>query len=424
MATFRLPDLGEGLTEAAVLRWLVGPGDVVVLNQPIVEVETAKAAVEVPSPYAGTVAELHHPVGADVEVGAPLITIDTGSGERTPVLVGYGPRTGGTPHRRARAGVAPAPVPTPASAPAAATATVAAPAPALVAPPASRRADGPLAKPLVRRLAKELGIDLTTVVPTGPHGTVSRADVQAATVPAGVPTATTAPAGDRLEPLTGLQRAMAQAMVTSVRTPHATLFITVDATPTMELVQRLRAVPELAGLRINPLLMVARALLLAVRRHPRVNSTWTDDGVLVHERVNLGFAAATPRGLLVPHIPDAGALSLAGLAGALGELTERARAGRTAPAEMIGGTITITNVGTFGVDTGTPILNPGESAILALGAIRPTPWVLDGEIVVRQVGQLALSFDHRVVDGQLGAQLLADIGRVLSDPDVALAWAV
>jgi 2-oxoisovalerate dehydrogenase E2 component (dihydrolipoyl transacylase) len=195
-------------------------------------------------------------------------------------------------------------------------------------------------------------------------------------------------------------------------------------TRTMKLRQRLAARPDMAGVKVSPLLFVAKALLLAVRRHPMVNSSWDEAAqeIVVKDYVNLGIAAATPRGLVVPNIKDAGRLSLAELAGALAELTETARAGKTAPADMSGGTITITNVGVFGVDTGTPILNPGESAILAFGAVRELPWVHKGRVVPRQVTQLALSFDHRIVDGELGSRFLADIGALLQDPGAALAF--
>jgi pyruvate dehydrogenase E2 component (dihydrolipoamide acetyltransferase) len=478
MATFRLPDLGEGLTEAAVLRWLVAPGDEIAQDQPLVEVETAKAAVEVPSPFAGTVTELHAAEGEEVAVGAPLVSVqtasDVGAPEREPMLVGYGPRTGGAPARRARKSAgSPAPVsaahPEPAApvdpAPggSAAVPDAADPIPTdsphlagpLATPDAvpgansadpTRAADRPRprAKPPVRKLAKDLGIDLATVRATGPDGTVTRADLEAAAAPASAPPAAvettavettageTTAAGttaggrtgvDRRVPLTAVQRAMADAMVRSTtEAPQATLFLAVDVTASMRLLDRLRAVPELAGTRLSPLLLVARALILAATRHPRINSTFDGDAVIERGAVNLGIAAATPRGLLVPNIPAADGLSFSELAAALDGLVSRARAGKTPPAEMQGGTITITNVGVLGVDVGSPVLNPGESAILAVGAVRPSPWVVDGQLAVREVCQLALTIDHRAVDGELGARVLADVGRVLTDPDVALAW--
>ncbi len=484
IAQFKLPDLGEGLTEGEILQWMVQPGDTVTLNQPIVEVETAKAAVEVPSPYAGVVTELHHLAGEVVDVGAVIISFDTdpsagplpradlddlvqdtpldrpdrqdrpavvpavvadlvpapaagaligevGPTGRTATLVGYGPKDGALT-RRARtalplvvAGEPPAPPP-PATA-ARVSAAAVGQAAAQVFAGQRPAAGGPVrAKPPVRKLARERGVDLGAIVGTGPGGTISRADVEGAST-AGDQLAA-APAYDlatreRRIPVKGVRKVMAQAMVGSAfSAPHVTEFLTLDMTPSMELLARLRALPELAGVKVTPLLLVAKALLLAVRRNPEINSTFTDDEIVVKDYVNLGIAAATPRGLLVPNIKDADRMSLAELAIALQELVATARDGRTAPADMARGTITITNVGVFGVDTGTPILNPGESAILCFGAVRPTPWVVDGQIVVRQVTQLALSFDHRNVDGQLGSQFLADIARVLADPTTALAW--
>ncbi|SCX45040.1 pyruvate dehydrogenase E2 component (dihydrolipoamide acetyltransferase) [Klenkia marina] len=501
---FKLPDVGEGLTEGEILQWLVAVGDVVVTNQPLCEVETAKAAVELPSPYAGTVVELLHEPGTTVDVGAPIITIDLGGdgpaaapapaddtpaagliggpapGGRTSVLVGYGPKNTEAVRRPRRSGAAVADratapqvlpeadygsgterPPLLATAPDATTKpvrhggleigraaeqhagyTTAASAQA-VAP--GRRAPRPLAKPPVRKYAKDAGVDLATVTGTGPGGVITRADVDAvrtggaAAQPARTPAELAADAGtvvrfpapeagtegrEQRIPIKGVRKHTAAAMVSSAFTaPHVTEFLTVDVTRMMALRERLAARPELAGLKVSPLLFVAKALLLAARRHPMVNSSWDEAAqeIVVKDYVNLGIAAATPRGLVVPNIKDAGRLSLAELAGALADLTATARAGKTSPSAMSGGTITITNVGVFGVDTGTPILNPGESAILAFGAVREMPWVHKGRIKVRQVTQLALSFDHRIIDGELGSRFLADIGAVLHDPGVALA---
>ena len=296
-----------------------------------------------------------------------------------------------------------------------------------------------LAKPPVRKLAKDLGLDLRSVVATGPGGTISRADIEAAVAglsgsaagqaaplqPAPLPRTTEGfnDQRERLIPVKGVRKFTAQAMVGSAfSAPHVTEFLTLDMTASMELLPRLKAMPEFAGVKVTPLLLVAKALLLAVKRNPEINSTYTDEAIVVKEYVNLGIAAATPRGLLVPNIKSAEQLPLADLARALQALTDTAREGKTSPAEMARGTITITNVGVFGVDSGTPILNPGESAILCFGAVRPTPWVHDGVIAIRQVTTLSLSFDHRNVDGQLGSQFLADIARVLADPATALAW--
>ncbi len=490
---FALPDVGEGLTEGEILQWLVAVGDTVAVNQPLCEVETAKAAVELPSPWAGTVTELLFEAGTMVDVGTPIITIDVGGdaapaasapaeepaagliggsapGGRTAVLVGYGPRTTEARRRPRRSGEvvaerATAPVVLPeadygsggserppllATAPDAASKPVRhsglevgrqAEAHALRGDAASSggAAPGrgrlrPLAKPPVRKYAKDLGVDLAGVTGSGPGGVITRADVDAAagrgadaTVLQGA-FGTAGPgtgAREQRIPIKGVRKHTAAAMVASAFTaPHVTEFLTVDVTRTMKLRDRLAQRPELAGVKVSPLLFVAKALLLAVRRHPMVNSSWDEAAheIVVKDYVNLGIAAATPRGLVVPNIKDAGRLSLVELAGALADLTATAREGRTAPADMAGGTITITNVGVFGVDTGTPILNPGESAILAFGAVREMPWVHKGRVVPRQVTQLALSFDHRIVDGELGSRFLADIGALLDDPGAALAF--
>jgi pyruvate dehydrogenase E2 component (dihydrolipoamide acetyltransferase) len=467
---FRLPDVGEGLTEGEILQWLVAVGDTVTVNQPLCEVETAKAAVELPSPYAGTVTELLFDAGTMVDVGTPIITIDVGGeaapaadaepaagliggpapGGRTSVLVGYGPRTTEA-RRRPRRSDAPPPAsnghgesgrpPLLATAPDAGTkpmrhgglevgrqaeahALSGEAAPARGAEHGQRR-PRPLAKPPVRKYAKDLGVDLTAVTGTGNGGVITRADVDAAARPAsGTESSRTAGREQRI-PIKGVRKHTAAAMVASAFTaPHVTEFLTVDVTRTMKLRRRLAERPELADVKVSPLLFVAKALLLAVRRHPMVNSSWDDAAqeIVVKDYVNLGIAAATPRGLVVPNIKDAGRLSLTELAGALADLTATAREGRTSPADMSGGTITITNVGVFGVDTGTPILNPGESAILAFGAVREMPWVRKGKVVPRQVTQLALSFDHRIIDGELGSRFLADIGALLQDPGAALAF--
>lgn len=468
---FRLPDLGEGLTEGEILQWLVQPGDTITLNQPIVEVETAKAAVEVPSPFAGVVATIHYPAGTVVDVGAVIISVDTdpsagplepaaggpvesaaaqeptgvnnqpeagdlvpslakegaligevGPTGRTATLVGYGPKSV-TAKRRARQDAGPAPTA------AAAASRLPQATPTEVEQVAAQPPVAVLAKPPVRKLAKELGVDLGLVVGTGRGATITRADVEAANE--GSSAGQAIPAVSPYDPMTrerripvrGVRKLIAQAMVGSAfSAPHVTEFITLDITPTMELVHKLKGLPEFAGVKVTPLLLVAKALLLAVARNPEINATFTEDEIVVKGYVHLGIAAATPRGLLVPNIKDADQLSLVELAQALQDLVQTARDGKTTPADMARGTITITNVGTFGVDNGTPILNPGESAILCFGVVRPTPWVVDGQIVVRQVTQLALSFDHRNVDGQLGSQFLADIARVLADPATALAW--
>jgi pyruvate dehydrogenase E2 component (dihydrolipoamide acetyltransferase) len=289
-----------------------------------------------------------------------------------------------------------------------------------------------LAKPPVRKLAKTLGIDLGAVQPTGPNGTISRSDVEeAARVVA--PTSTPMPvraAGREAEtriPIKGVLKHMASAMVSSAFTaPHVTEFVTIDVTAMMELRDRVAARREFRDVKVSPLLFVARAVVWAARRTPIINSTWDEAGgeVVVKNYVNLGIAAATERGLIVPNIKGADSLSLLELAEAMAALTETARAGKTSPADMSGGTITITNVGVFGVDTGTPIINPGEAAIVAFGAVKRQPWVVgtgnDERIEPRWVTQLAVSFDHRSVDGQAGSQFLSDVAAVLSDPGLAL----
>jgi 2-oxoisovalerate dehydrogenase E2 component (dihydrolipoyl transacylase) len=449
---FKLPDVGEGLTEADILRWDVKVGDQVAVNQVLVEVETAKAAVELPSPYAGTVHEIHVEEGTTVPVGQPIVTLKVGAGElaevapptgvvggaaedlvpspelppteadqelqtakdRQAVLVGYGV-AGERGRRRKR--LQPAHQPTPSANP------------AFEVTPGAGAATAEtdrsvLAKPPVRKLAKTLGVDLSSIIATGPNGTISRDDVQqAATRPAG----SFGEQGETRIPIRGVRKHTAAAMVASAFTaPHVTEFITVDVTEMMELRKRVAARPEFVGRKVSPLLFVARAALWAIRRTPIINSTWDEAAgeIVLKHYVNLGIAAATDRGLIVPNIKGAHELSLAELADSLTELTEIARAGRTPPSDMSGGTFTITNVGVFGVDTGTPILNPGEAAILAFGAIRRQPWVVgsgdDERIEPRWVTQLAVSFDHRSVDGQQGSQFLADVAAVLRDPGLAL----
>ncbi|NGN68497.1 2-oxo acid dehydrogenase subunit E2, partial [Streptomyces sp. A7024] len=317
---------------------------------------------------------------------------------------------------------------------AAADATGTAPAPAGSAAVSGER---PLAKPPVRKLAKDLGVDLTTVVPTGEGGVITREDVHAAAAPAPAPAAAAAPAAqpqpaaipatgrETRIPVKGVRKATANAMVHSAFTaPHVTEFVTVDVTRTMKLVQELKQDPDMAGLRVNPLLLVMKAFLVAIRRHPEVNAAWDEaNQEIVHKHyVNLGIAAATPRGLIVPNIKDADAMTLPELAAALGDLVGTAREGKTTPEAMQNGTVTITNVGVFGVDTGTPILNPGESAILAFGQIKLQPWVHKGKIKPRHVTTLALSFDHRLVDGELGSKVLADIAGVLEHPKRLITW--
>ena len=452
---FKLPDVGEGLTEADIVAWHVKPGDLVEDGQIIVEIETAKAVVELPCPWDGTVARLLAEEGQTVEVGVPIIAVEVGtsdSAERAPlsvpapaestseddagahsVLVGYGVKTSSTT-RRARRVAAGRPetaeVPTPVEVPVEP--------PEVPAEPAARSQSKPtLAKPPVRKLAKDLGISLAALAGSGPDGSITRDDVQRAAGAGtqarsaesgnGARTATSATAsgGEERIAVRGVRKHMAAAMVASAFTaPHVTEFLQVDVTETMAAVRRLRELPEFAELRVSPLLFVARALLVAVARHPLVNSSWdaAAEEIVVKHYVNLGIAVAAERGLIVPNVKHADALTLPELARALQVLTETARAGKATPADLAGGTITITNVGVFGVDAGTPILTPGETAILAFGQVKEAPWVVDGQLAVRQVCTLSLSFDHRIVDGELGSAVLRDVGSMLTDPLRILAW--
>ena len=555
---FKLPDVGEGLTEADIVKWHVQPGDEVAVNQTIVEIETAKAMVELPCPYAGVVADLLVSEGETVDVGTPIISVDVSGGvpaqtggahpdperlrggapagrgapvpdapaagpppggqatpgsaataqvgavrqdggpplvsvndlvpsppaegavepgmhgspaprqARQPVLVGYGVKLGSTARRprKPKAGTAgpaasalrgPGRVPSanPAfSVPVASAAppeSIGTTAPQTSAASAATRETLPtrisvLAKPPVRKLAKELGVDLSAVAPTGPAGSITRADVQRAADSAaapdagerepavtgaaaavGAPAVVTAAAGPREERIAirGVRKHTAAAVVASAFTaPHVTEFLQVDVTATMDAVRQVRDLPEFADIRVSPLLFAAKALLLATARNPMINSSWDEAAqeIVVKRYVNLGVAAATSRGLIVPNIKDAHLLALPALARGINELAETARAGKTTPAGLQGGTITITNVGVFGVDYGTPILTPGEAAILAFGQIRDMPWVHEGALAVRKVTTLALSFDHRIVDGDLGSAVLRDVGAMLEDPIRMLAW--
>ncbi len=474
MPEYKLPDVGEGLTEAEVVAWRVKVGDVIEVNEIVCDIETAKSIVELPSPYAGEVTALLVPEGETVAVGTPIIRIGAdegaaaGASPATPTpeaemdidlsnpaasgggegesLVGRNKADRGPTRRARRApgaeaankqaqaafdpGTSPAPEleELPEVSPPPAQTTPAAPSDVRV-----------LAKPPVRKLAKDLGVDLSSLAGEGPQGSVTREQVQAA---AASPVAgRAASAGERAsrplatgeretrEPIKGVRKMMGQAMVDSAFTaPHVTEWVTVDATRTMELVERLKSHREFRDVRVSPLLVLAKACLLAIRRTPEINSFWDEAAqeVVYKHYVNLGIAAATPRGLVVPNVKDADAMTLRELAEALGGLTATAREGKTQPADMSGGSFTITNVGVFGVDAGTPIINPGESAILCFGSITRKPWVVveDGEekIVPRHVTTLALSFDHRHVDGEKGSRFLADVAAILEDPASALLF--
>lgn len=463
MATsdFLLPDVGEGLTEAEIVTWRVQVGDPVTVNQVLVEIETAKSLVELPSPFAGTVTELLAAEGQTVEVGSPIVRVATdgavtgdapasapapaASTAPAPVdspdaaatvadtaatvtpaepanLVGYGAAAGhGSSRRRraAEAGAAGAAVGGGTVEPAAIAAAVRAKTlPVTAAVPI-------IAKPPIRKLAKDLDVELSTVEGTGLAGEITRDDVirhaQQASVFRNIETPEWPEQREERIPVKGVRKAIATGMVKSAfSAPHVGVFVDVDATRTMEFIKRLKASPDFAGIKVSPMLMMAKAMIWAVRRNPTVNSTWTDEEIIVHHYVNFGFAAATPRGLVVPNIKNAQDLSLRELAEALEQMTNTARDGRLQPADMAGGTITVTNIGVFGMDTGTPILNPGEVGIVALGTIKPKPWVVDGEVRVRSVTTLGASFDHRVVDGDVASRFLADVASVIEEPALLL----
>ncbi len=501
---FRLPDVGEGLTEADIVRWLVQPGDRVTINQIIVEIETAKAVVELPSPFEGVVAGLLVPEGATADVGTPIISVDVSPDagtadadqgaaaaagtpaedlipsppaeaavepglhgspapkqERQAVLVGYGVKLG-TTVRRTRKPAAQRSGPAAGAAGAATAAQQPGTAPArqvtqsstgnngatLASQPANRERPAVLAKPPVRKLARDSGVDLSALAGTGPNGSITRDDVLsaaggaradsdradsdlagrdraagAAAPPHFAPV--TAVSREERIPIRGVRKHTAAAVTASAFTaPHVTEFLQIDMTETMAAADRLKSLPDFAEVRVSPLLFVAKALLVAAARQPMINSSWDEENqeIVVRHYVNLGIAAATERGLIVPNIKDAQALTLPALGRALNDLADTARAGKASPADLGGGTITITNVGIFGVDTGTPILTPGEAAILAFGRVRDAPWVHAGQLAVRKVTTLALSFDHRIVDGDIGSAVLGDVGAMLTDPLRMLAW--
>jgi 2-oxoisovalerate dehydrogenase E2 component (dihydrolipoyl transacylase) len=422
MSEFTLPDVGEGLTEAEILTWRVAVGDTVAVNDVLVEIETAKSVVELPSPFAGVVTGLLVDEGTTVPVGTPIIAISEADepAEREPTLVGYGARRSG-PRRRRKV---PADLGT------------------VVQLHGGHERDvhrRVRVKPPVRKLAKDLGIDVADVPASGP--TVTRADVEAyaAARPGQISASTSGAAlapdavpasGEVRVPVRGVRKAMADAMVQSVRAaPHATEWLTVDVSRTVELVARLHREPAFDGVKVTPTVIVAKAVCLAMRHTPSLNAAWIDAAgdqsaeVLLHGSINLGVAVATDRGLVVPNVKSAEQLSMVELAREIERLTDVARDGRTQPADQSGGTFTVTNVGVFGVDAGTPILNVGESGILAVGAIQRRPWVSDDDTVVpRWVTTLAVSFDHRIVDGAEAARFLTDVADILRDPATALTY--
>jgi 2-oxoisovalerate dehydrogenase E2 component (dihydrolipoyl transacylase) len=490
---FNLPDVGEGLTEAEIVSWRVAPGDTVAINDVLVEIETAKSLVELPSPFEGVVEGLLVNEGDTVDVGTPIITVSSAGvaavasapvpGFETPitaaaaspstpaaappaasaaahvatpapvstavaeaeqvradaatsvsqesdsssgsVLVGYGIKGHVASRRTGRAGAGVA-----AAKPAAASTGV-----APGGQPQASAARAPrvpvltglpiIAKPPIRKLAKDLGVNLGEVQPTGPIGDITRDDVvrhaEQAKVFHNIETPQWADTREEIIPVKGVRKQIAKAMTHSAfSAPHVSLFVDVDATRTMDFVKRLKTSTAFTGVKVSPLLIMARAMIWAVRRNPMVNSAWTDKEIIVRNYVNLGIAAATPRGLIVPNVKDAQDMSLLELATALEQLTLTAREGRTTPADQANGTITLTNIGVFGMDTGTPILNPGEVAIVALGTIKQKPWVVDGEVRPRFVTTVGASFDHRVVDGDVASRFLADVASIMEEPALLL----
>jgi 2-oxoisovalerate dehydrogenase E2 component (dihydrolipoyl transacylase) len=467
--TFRLPDPGEGLIEADIVTWRVAVGDQVKVNDILVEVETSKSLVELPTPYAGTVTELLVNEGETIDVGTPIISIDDGVGEASPAeangggesqvpnLVGYGPRTGSA-KRRPRRSAGDGPVEThdqvadtfsthapvsrraddrePLQAEQDAPTGAPLPGPGETAPAPTPTGGAVLAKPPVRKLAKDLGVDLGSLVGSGPGGVITRDDVTAASKRvetteeiATPPVEARAAREDVRIPIKGVRKSIADAMVRSAFTaPHVSVFLDCDVSATVQLVERLKTRREFADLRVSPLLITAKAVCLALGRTPELNSFWDDSAqhIVLKSSINLGIAAATSRGLIVPNIKGAESLSLAELAAALQEVVTTAREGKTQPADMAGGTFTITNIGVFGVDAGSPILNPGESGILCIGQIARRPWVVgdgpDERIEPRWVTTLSVSFDHRLADGAQGSTFLADVAAILSDPALALLF--
>ncbi|WP_165986197.1 dihydrolipoamide acetyltransferase family protein [Streptomyces sp. YIM 98790] len=399
---FRLPDLGEGLTEAEIVRWLVDVGDVVTVDQPVVEVETAKAQVEIPCPYPGVVTSRHGEEGGQIPVGAPLITVASApapDGESSGnVLVGYGTTTAAAATSRRRRLTAPASSAAPAS-------------------PVPSSSPPPVISPLVRRLARERGIDLRTLHGSGPNGLILRADIEHATrppAPASAPPSrpSTAPSPTRI-PLRGTAGAMAARLSRSrTEIPDVTCWVDADAT---ELLTARRALGEP---RISLLALLARICTATLARHPRLNASvdTAANEVVLHQDIHLTLATQTERGLLVPVVRNAGTLTTQQLHDEITRLTEAARAGSLTPAELTGGTFTLNNYGVFGVDGSTPIINHPEAAMLGIGRITEKPWAHQGRLALRQVVQLSLTFDHRVCDGSVAAGFLRDVADAVESP--------
>ncbi|WP_406366705.1 dihydrolipoamide acetyltransferase family protein [Streptomyces sp. NBC_01546] len=430
---FKLPDLGEGLTEAEIVRWLVAVGDVVAIDQPVVEVETAKAMVEVPCPYGGVVTARFGEEGQELPVGAPLITVAVGaealpeapaaeaegSGNVPRPLIGYG-TDHSRPARRRRV----RPVTAEVSAPTAAPVTVPVPVPAAAPAAAGPAGPVPVISPLVRKLAKDHGVDLRALRGSGPEGLILRADVEAALSALRAPEPVAAPAasvaqGERI-PLKGVRGAVAEKLSRSRREiPDATCWVDADAT---ELMAARAAMNAAGGPKISVLALLARICTAALARYPELNSTVDLEAkeIVRLPAVHLGFAAQTERGLMVPVVRDAQSRNPESLSAEFARLTELARAGKLTPADLTGGTFTLNNYGVFGVDGSTPIINHPEAAMLGVGRIIPKPWVHGGELAVRQVVQLSLTFDHRVCDGGTAGGFLRYVADCVESPAVLL----
>ncbi|MFC9811498.1 dihydrolipoamide acetyltransferase family protein [Streptomyces virginiae] len=442
---FKLPDLGEGLTEAEIVRWLVAVGDVVAIDQPVVEVETAKAMVEVPCPYGGVVTARFGEEGEELPVGAPLITVAVGaqsmpagaeesagaegSGEAPRPLIGYG-SDHSRPARRRRVRPVTAAVSAPVTAPAPVAVAPAAPAapvaPVVLAAPAVPAGPVPVISPLVRKLAKDHGVDLRALHGSGPEGLILRADVEAALAALREPAPAPAPAavavaaqGERI-PLKGLRGAVAEKLSRSRREiPDATCWVDADAT---ELMAARAAMNAVGGPKISVLALLARICTAALAKYPELNSTvdLAAKEIVRLPSVHLGFAAQTERGLVVPVVRDAQGRNPESLSAEFARLTELARAGKLAPADLTGGTFTLNNYGVFGVDGSTPIVNHPEAAMLGVGRIIDKPWVHDGQLAVRKVVQLSLTFDHRVCDGGTAGGFLRYVADCVESPAVLL----
>ncbi|WP_037363918.1 dihydrolipoamide acetyltransferase family protein [Amycolatopsis orientalis] len=403
MAVFTLPDLGEGLTEAEIVAWHVAVGDTVAVDQTVVEVETAKASVEVPVPFAGRVAKLHGAPGEVLTVGSPLITVDSAAdfaepGVVTPegsgnVLIGYGTSQTRTRRaRRPRGSKAPASVPSP--------------------NPKSASDRIRVVSPLVRRLARESGVDLHTLTPTGTDGIVSRTDVERAIAAAETRAATS---DEQRIPLRGLRKTVADKLARSRREiPEATVWVDVDATELLRLRTALNSDPHAP--KISLLALIARFAVAGLRRFPELNAHLEGDEIVIPSAVHLGFAAQTDRGLVVPVVQNAHQHPLEDLSAALADRTEQARAGRLAPADLTGGTFTVNNYGVFGVDGSAAIINYPEVAILGVGRIIDRPWIVDGQVTARKITELTLAFDHRVCDGGTAGGFLRFVADCIENP--------